>query len=45
MEGDADVDARSLMISKDTRFVENETRVGSGAVPLPAPVLGPKPPR
>lgn len=43
LEGDADVDARSLMISKDTRFVENETRVGSGAVPLPSAILGPKP--
>lgn len=41
-EGDAILDARSLMISKDTRFIENETRVGSGAVPLPAPILGPK---
>jgi Right handed beta helix region len=42
MEGDTDGDPRTLMISKDTRFVDNTTRVGSGVVPLPPPVLGPR---
>lgn len=42
MEGDPDGDPRVLLISKDTRFVENATRVGSGVVPLPPAVIGPK---
>lgn len=32
--------ALTCVVSNDTRFVENETRVGSGAVPLPDPLGG-----
>ena len=39
-EGEAAGDARALVVSKDTSFVDNATRVGSGVVPLPK-VLGP----
>jgi hypothetical protein len=39
-EGEEPGDARACVISKDTSFVENATRVGSGVVPLPMP-LGP----
>ena len=39
-EGEEPGDARALVVSKDTTFVENATRVGSGVVPLPK-VLGP----
>lgn len=43
MEGESGGDALSLLISRDTRFVENATRVGSGSVPLPV-VLEPRAP-
>lgn len=36
LEGDTGGDALSLLISRDTRFVENASRVGTGVVPLPA---------
>jgi hypothetical protein len=34
--------ALACIVSNDTRFVENQTRIGSGEVPLPAP-LGDEP--
>jgi hypothetical protein len=42
-EGEAAGDGRSFVISNDTRFIDNQTRVGSGFVPLPT-VLDPKSP-
>ena len=38
MVGDQDADARSFVVSGATKFVGNQTRVGSGAVPLPTPI-------
>jgi hypothetical protein len=42
-EGEAAGDDRAFVISNDTRFIDNQTRVGSGFVPLPT-VLDPKSP-
>ena len=41
-QGDGPGDARALVISSDTSFVDNATRIGSGIIPLPM-VLGPAP--
>lgn len=41
VEGDGDGDPTTLAVSKDTRFVDNQTRIGSGEVPIPR-VLDPK---
>ncbi len=41
-EGDGEGDGRILLVSPTTRFVENGTRVGSGIVPLPTEVIGPR---
>jgi hypothetical protein len=34
----------NVVVTKDTRFVGNTTRVGSGVLPLPAPIAAPPPP-
>lgn len=43
-EADAAPDAppaQEIVVTKDTRFVDNATRVGSGVLPLPAPISAP----
>jgi hypothetical protein len=42
-EGEPTGDALSLTVSRDTRFVANGTRVGTGVVPLPAVLAQPLP--
>ena len=36
---------QSIVVTKDTRFVGNTTRVGAGVLPLPAPLADPPPPQ
>lgn len=39
------VPEQSIVVTKDTRFVGNTTRVGAGVLPLPAPLADPPPPQ
>jgi hypothetical protein len=47
-ESDAAPDAvpeQSVVVTKDTHFVGNATRIGAGVLPLPAPLADPPPPQ
>lgn len=47
-EADALPDAvpeQSVVVTKDTRFIGNATRIGAGVLPLPAPLADPPPPQ
>jgi hypothetical protein len=39
------VPAQAVVVTRDTRFIGNTTRVGAGVLPLPAPLADPPPPQ